>query len=123
MTNIVFFDRFDPWASYQSCMQYVNDHEYCMTAVKLLAETRAARRFDYGDRVRFHVLLPDRRHNYVLAADEERRYIVIFIDGGPYTAVLVYERRGGGFALKTVDWIISELKALHNPHPASFFRD
>ena len=117
--NVVFFDRFDPWASYQSCVEYVNDKEYCKKAVALLAEAQVRLQYDYGGKVRLRAVLPHAKHNYAMATDKGRRFIVIFIDGGAYTAVLLYERRGGDFALKTVDWITTELKALKNPHPAT----
>ncbi len=117
--NVVFFDEFDAWGSFMLCLQYVGDKDYCKKAVELLAEAQTRRVFTYGGRMRFHAVLPYIRRS-AMATDKERRAVVIFLDIIGTTAVLFYERSGGDFRLKFVDWITTELKALKNPHPQIF---
>jgi len=119
--NVVFFDRFNAWESFATCVQYTNDKEYCAKAVELLAEAEVRRTYTYGGgRVRFHLLLPQHVRRTAMAVDKGRRAVVIFLDVGDATAVLFYERAGDDFRLRFVDWITTELKALKNPHPAAF---
>ncbi len=118
--NVLFFDEFDAWESFMSCLQYVGDKDYCKKAVELLAEAQTRRVFTYGGKVRFHVVLPSYIQRFAMATDKERRAVVIFLDVIGATAVLFYERSGGDFRLKFVDWITTELKALRNPHPQIF---
>jgi hypothetical protein len=118
--NIEVFDEFDAWRSFTSCVEYLKDREYCKKAVELLAEVYAKREYTYGDKVRFHAILPHSQRRLAMALDKERRAVVIFVDFGVSTAVLFYERHSGGFHLKFVDWITTETKALKNPHPTGF---
>lgn len=116
--SIVFFDVFDPWESYQSCVQYIGSKDYCKKAVELLIEVQERRLFTYGDKVRFHVILPSHIdiRRFAIATDKNQRAVVIFLDLNASTVVLFYEN----FQLKFVDWITTETKALKNPHPTSF---
>ena len=118
--NVVFFDEFNAWESFAACVKHIGDREYCKKAVELLAETQTRRVYEYGDKVRFHVLLPQHVRRTAMAVDKGGRAVVIFLDVGDATAVLFYERVGDDFRLRFVDWITTELKALKNPHPAAF---
>lgn len=118
--NVVFFDEFDAWESFVSCVQYVGDREYCAKAVELLADVATRRMYTYGGRVRFHVILPQHIRRLAMATDKGRRAVVIFLDVVGAVAVLYYEKSGDEFKLKFVDWITTELKTLKNPHPTSF---
>jgi len=118
--NVVFFDEFDAWESFVACVQYTNDKEYCAKAVELLAETQVQRVYDYGRRARLRAVILSHIRRLAMATDKGRRAVVIFIDAIGATAVLFYERSDGEFKLKFVDWITTELKALKNPHPATF---
>jgi len=119
--NVVFFDEFNAWESFAACVKYTGDREYCRKAVELLVETQTRRVYEYGDKARFFVFLPQHVHvrRTAMAVDKGGRVAVIFIDIGDATAVLFYERVGDGFKLKFIDWITTELKALNNPHPSS----
>jgi hypothetical protein len=118
--NVVFFDEFDAWESFVSCVKYIGDREYCAKTVELLAEAQVRRVYDYGSRVRLRATILSHVRRLATATDKERRAVVIFIDAIGATAVLFYERSGSEFKLKFVDWITAELKALKNPHPATF---
>jgi len=118
--NVVFFDEFNAWESFATCVKYTGDREYCKKAVELLAETQTRRVYEYSDKVRFFVFLPQHVRRTAMAVDKGGRAVVIFIDIGDATAVLFYERVGDDFRLRFVDWITTELKALKNPHPAAF---
>jgi hypothetical protein len=118
--NIVFFDEFDAWESFVACIKHVGDREYCAKAVELLAETQVRRAYDYGRRVRLRAVILSHVRRLAMATDKERRAVVIFIDAIGATAVLFYEKDGGKFKLKFVDWITAELKTLRNPHPTAF---
>ena len=118
--NVVFFDEFDAWESFVACVQYTNDREYCAKAVELLAEAQVRRVYDYGSGVRLRAVIKSHVRRLAMATDKGRRAVVIFIDAIGATAVLFYERSDGEFKLKFVDWITTELKALKNPHPATF---
>jgi hypothetical protein len=118
--NVVFFDDFDAWELFVSCVKYTGDREYCAKAVELLAEAQVRRVYDYGSRVRLRAVIRPHVKRFAVATDKERRAVVIFIDAIGAIAALFYERDGGDFKLKFVDWITTELKALKNPHPAAF---
>jgi hypothetical protein len=113
--SVVFFDEFDAWESFASCVKYTGDKEYCAKAVELLVEVQTRRVYDYGSRVRLRAFLPQHVRRFAMATDKERRAAVIFIDVIGATAVLFYERNDSEFKLKFVDWITTELKTLRNP--------
>jgi hypothetical protein len=121
--KVVFFDRFDVEVTYKQCITHVGDRKYCAETVELLGEVVARREFVYGGKVRFRAVLPDRWQLFVAAFDRERRALVVFIGVGTSLAALYYERSGDGFRLKYVDWIVPELRATLNPHPAQFFSE
>ncbi len=118
--NVAFFDEFDPWETFATCVEHTGDREYCARAVELLAEAEVRREYEYGGRVRLRAVLPTHIRRLAMATDKERRVVVIFLNVINTTAVLFYERSGGDFRLKFVDWITTELKALKNPHPQIF---
>jgi len=120
--NVELFGEFDPWESFVACVFYTGDKEYCAKAVELLAEASTRRIYTYGGKVRFYAILPQHIRRLAMATDKERRAVVIFLDAIGATAVLYYEKSGGEFKLKFVDWITAELKALKNPHPLTFFK-
>jgi hypothetical protein len=122
MSGVVVFEEFDPYESFAACVKHVNDGEYCKKAVELMAEAQVGREYTYGGRARLHAAIPPYviYRRLAMAADKERRAVVLFLDGRTFTLVLLYERRNGDFELKFADWITSEIKALMNPHSSAF---
>jgi hypothetical protein len=137
MSDVVVFDGFDAWEFYQQCVARMGDREYCKKMAKLLIEVETERSYVYGEKVRLRAVLPQHIKHFAVTTDKERRYVMIFLDfairvpggeprpaaaGGRYVAMLLYERRGDGFRLKTIDWMTPETRAMKNPHPSTFFR-
>lgn len=136
MSDVVVFDGFDAWEFYQQCTIRIGDREYCKKTAKLLIKVEAERTYVYGKKVRLHAVLPQHIKHFAVTTDKERRYVMIFLDiatvpegeprpdaaGGRYVAMLLYERHGDDFQLKTIDWITPETRAMENPHPSAFFR-
>jgi hypothetical protein len=119
--NVSIRDAFDPWELFKSCVEHTGDKGYCRKAVNLLVETQARQVYTYGDRVRFHAVLPTHMiRRFAIAFDRSRRAAVVFLDIGCCSVALYYERVGDDFRLKFVDWITTELKALKNPPPHGF---
>ena len=115
---MVFFD--DTREAFETCVKYTGDREYCAKVVELLTEVQTRRVFDYGGRVRFRAFLPQHARRYAVVINKRGRVAAIFIGVIGAAAMLFYEIVGDEFKLKFVDWITTELKALKNPHPATF---
>jgi hypothetical protein len=135
---VAVFDEFDAWEFYQLCIERVEDRVYCKEVAKLALDVQAGRPYAYGGKARLYVVLPNYRR-IAVSVDGERRFVVIYLDiavhvkldvpknkprldVASYVVALLYERCGDGFQLRSVDWVMPEIRAMGNPHPSAFFK-
>ncbi len=117
MSDVVVFDEFDAWEFYQLCIRSVEDREYCKEVAKLALEVQVGQ-CAYCEEPQLRAVLQNYRR-FAVVIDRGRRFAIIYLDvavqpdvpegelrpDGSRIVELLYERHGGGFRLKSVDWI------------------